>query len=367
MLAVQEYLRSGKTLDHLVSDFAIRVTEHPGDEPLVILNYHQIDSKPKAHPIVRECRGLVLERDSWNLVARSFPRFFNWGEFPEEQAKFNFRGSAITAKEDGSLVLFYCYDSKWRCNTRGSFGNEYIHDTDKTWQQYIMESLGVRDLSELALDKNLTYVCEFCSPLTKVVRKYDVPRMYCITTFEGEHELPDCETRALIPHAFFTEVYAYWFGGMEEIVQWLNDVGREDPAFEGVVVRSARDNVRWKIKSPTYLALHRMADRAHLFSANNLLPFALTGETSELLRYYPEVEKRLTEICDQVTAHWNKLSALWVDTLYIKDQKEFALAVVGKTPFSGLLFEARKRGIDYLPAFAALWQASGDQILKHLK
>lgn len=77
-LEVQKYLRSGKTLEQLTSELGIKVTHHSSD-PLVILNYCQIDS-PKFHPITLECRGLVLEKQSWNIVARSFKRFFNFGE-----------------------------------------------------------------------------------------------------------------------------------------------------------------------------------------------------------------------------------------------------------------------------------------------
>mgnify|MGYP001296035369 CR=1 FL=1 len=81
MLEVQKYLKN-KTLDDLNIEFGIKIKEH--DElPLVILNYSMIDHGTignKTHPIVCECRGLVLEVGSWNIVARSFYRFFNFGE-----------------------------------------------------------------------------------------------------------------------------------------------------------------------------------------------------------------------------------------------------------------------------------------------
>lgn len=85
MLKVQEYLSDyAKTLgpqgalNKLNEELAIRVATHEW-LPLVILNYDQLDS-PKTHPIVRECRGLVLEMETWKVVARAFERFFNLGE-----------------------------------------------------------------------------------------------------------------------------------------------------------------------------------------------------------------------------------------------------------------------------------------------
>jgi hypothetical protein len=45
------------------------------------LNYDQIESA-KAHPVVMECRGLILSYPHGEVVARSFDRFFNYGEVP---------------------------------------------------------------------------------------------------------------------------------------------------------------------------------------------------------------------------------------------------------------------------------------------
>ena len=61
------------------------------------------------HPVVRECRGLVLHAQTHDLVARSFPRFFNWGEMAEEMKGFDFSDFTVHTKEDGSLVLLYFF------------------------------------------------------------------------------------------------------------------------------------------------------------------------------------------------------------------------------------------------------------------
>lgn len=76
LMEVQKYLRSGKTLKDLKSELGIIFSEY---ENLVILNYSQIDS-PKFHPITMECRGLILEKDTWDIVSFPFRRFFNENE-----------------------------------------------------------------------------------------------------------------------------------------------------------------------------------------------------------------------------------------------------------------------------------------------
>src|SRR3989344_2446115 len=136
MLNVQTYLRTpGNTLETLHNELGVEFAEHPTD-PLVILNYSQIDS-PKTNSIVMECRGLVLEKETWNIVAKAFNRFFNWGEVTEMMADFDWNNFTANTKEDGSLILFYYYGDHWRINTRGSFGEATINNTNITWKEHV--------------------------------------------------------------------------------------------------------------------------------------------------------------------------------------------------------------------------------------
>src|SRR5579883_1600631 len=103
MLHVQTWLRAGKSHQQLTDELGIHVICHP-ELPLVILDYDQIDS-PRSHPVVRECRGIVLHAETHDLIGRSFPRFFNWGEMQDDAKKFDFASFSAHTKEDGSLIL----------------------------------------------------------------------------------------------------------------------------------------------------------------------------------------------------------------------------------------------------------------------
>jgi len=96
-LQVQTYLRSGKTLVDLKTELGIESREW---EDLVILNYNQIES-PKTHPIVQECRQLILRKNTWDIVFMSFQRFFNYGENLEETKDFDFANAVALSKIDG--------------------------------------------------------------------------------------------------------------------------------------------------------------------------------------------------------------------------------------------------------------------------
>ena len=108
MLNVQKFLRestSENPLSELESQLAIKVNDYP-EQGIAILNYHMLDS-PKTHPITIECRSLILDRITFDVVSRKFDRFFNLGENPEFYSDFNFENCHIMSKEDGSLIGVY--------------------------------------------------------------------------------------------------------------------------------------------------------------------------------------------------------------------------------------------------------------------
>ena len=156
MLQVQEYLQT-KSHDALSDELGIKVNRHD-TLPLVILNYDQIES-PKTNPIVRECRGLVLHADTHELVARSFSRFFNWGEVVEEMPEFDFSDFIIQSKEDGSLILIYFFDGEWRVNTRGSFAQDHMQFQDFTWTHGILKALHIDHMNELDRFLDQMHLC----------------------------------------------------------------------------------------------------------------------------------------------------------------------------------------------------------------
>ena len=340
MLKIQEYLRSGKTLENLNEEFGIVSCRHD-TEPLVILNYDMIDS-PKTHPLVRECRALTLEDKSWNLVAKSFHRFFNWGEFTEEMSLFNFNKFHTLSKEDGSLVVIYNYNGKWFGNTRGSFGHGQIQFSELTWNQAFCKALNIDSLQDLKLDPKFSYVCEFVSPWNKVVRRYPTPKMYLLSIFEGIQELTKDEIDSFKLDNYFVRPERYDFTSIEQIQTFLQEMSSKDATFEGVVIGDG--DYRFKIKNPTYLSLHKMRGEGdNLFNPKYLIPFILEGNGDELLTYFPEVKEQFEQTKAKIENSYAQLVELWKQTWQIELQKDFALSIVKKTPFTAILFNLRKK------------------------
>lgn len=313
MLNVQEYLRSNRDLSNLCDEFGIKAREHE-EFPLVILNYNQIES-PKTHPIVRECRGLVLEKGTWNIVAKSFDRFFNLGEDLENSKKFDWGCFDVTEKMDGSLIIVFYYGGKWHINTRGTFGyTDNVNFTGKTWDEYIRPLL--KDKFDL-MSKNYTYVFEFVSIFNKIVRVYAEMDVYLIGAFVKDDsdvfvELVGDKLKEHVLCVGLKQVKSLNLKSLNQVQEYLEWLEENDPTNEGVVVRD-RNGMRLKIKSKTYLSLHRMYNNDGP-SPKNLLSFVLSGEKDELLSYFPEYAEEYEKVESVVEEAKNKLIDVWEKT-----------------------------------------------------
>lgn len=332
MLEVQKYLRDGGTLESLESEFGITHHLHP-TLPLVGLKYHQINSKHvKAHPIVRECRGTVLELDTWDLVARGFYRFFNYGE----DDNFDWSNFECQEKLDGTCCIVFHYNDNWHVKTPGGWGSGQTGLIEKTtFDQLFRETLGGRINH---LNPELTYIFELCSLNNKVVRTYEEPCIYLLTMFSRETEL-SCEKVDI--HAFWSGIkrpQIYNFTSSKDLITFLENNSRDDPTFEGFVVRD-RNNNRLKVKSKTYLMLHRAASTS--LNRRDIIETCLKNEQDEFLTYFPEYKATFDSVVKLIEAIEVEATSLYNRTKDITNQREFAEAI---STFSGnaLLFQKRK-------------------------
>jgi hypothetical protein len=339
------FLLSGGTLEQLTERLGIKVVLSD-DGKRAILNYSQIDSS-KRHPIVRECRGLTLEVGTWKVVARGFPRFFNWGEIPEEDEKFDWVDPVVQEKADGSLMLVYKYDGKLRVNTRGSFAQgEPCQGLGKSWEELFWDtSVNPHALDEMTTE-GMTWVFEFCSPYNKVVRRYDKPTAYLLSCFiNDDRELGPMFCDDAATHMGVERPRRYKARTKADLDNLL--ALETDPTFEGFVVRD-RNERRVKVKSAKYVALHHMKGEGdNLFAPKNLVPFILgtPEEKGELLTYFPEVKETYERLEIEVKMLKEQMLHLWESAKGEPTQKEFAIKVKGH-PSASFLFDARKRGVE---------------------
>ncbi len=348
-----------------VERLGINVYRHP-DLPLVGFKYSQIES-PKTDEVVRWARGTVLEDVTWNLIAQPFVRFFNWGEHQEEMTRFNWNGCSCTSKEDGSLIICYWYRGEWHVNTSGSFGLGKVQRIgEQSWRDLFWETFatnGGKKRNLVSVDDGLTrpttYIFELCTPINKVVRTYAKPTLFLLGVFSGDEEIDPYEVCAVSDLIGIKRPHRFDFRSADHAQDYLREQAMTDPTFEGIVARDVR-GTRFKIKSDSYVALHRLKDNNNIARTDRLIEIALASEQDEVLTYFPELADEFGKVKARLDAEYAGLCEVWERYKSAPDQKSFAMAVKAHQ-YSGLLFQARKAP----PAtLEALWRSSGDAIIK---
>jgi len=357
MLEVQRYL-SENPLERLTEEYGIVATRHE-TEPLVILNYCQIDShKFKTHPIVRECRGLTLQLNTWRIVARSFNRFYNIGEHPEEQSKFNWQDFVCQEKLDGSLLILYYYDDKFWLNTRGSFGQGNINQSGHTWQTLFAPLILANGESRIPV--RCTCVFEGMSLYNQVVRRYAQPQVSLLTVFNNNgEELSHNHVDIIADVNGWSRPAVHKFTSQEEVTTWLE--AHEDPTFEGFVVRD-NTNIRIKIKKSSYLALHRTVNNQNVWMPKNLIPLILSNEIDEVLVYFPDMKPQVDAARAKLDAAYLEAKAAFDEATPLTSQKDKAILIQKRTKLTSPCFTAWKNK----ESFDAVWVRSADMLVKHL-
>lgn len=352
-LNIQKFLRENSPKANafalLESEYGISAKQSDRYPELYQFNYDQIDSyKVKESPIVRECRGLILSEDlRWEVIAYPFNRFFNYGESEAEMNVFDWSNFDTYEKLDGSLIILYYYAGQWQIATRnsihasGNVGNEPF-----TFEELVHRVVS-KDFFENLMPLN-TYMFELTSKYNRVVTNQ----------IDNEGKLTLIGIRDNILYQEFDlkkeEKYILELGiNVVERFEYTSDKEILDAAEnlnpneqEGFILVDKNFN-RMKIKSSKYVQLHHLR---FAMTPERMVELILSGETPEILVYFPDLQKVFLEYEEKLKVLESKLEYDWnsipvmLRTYQKEDKKEFAL-YVKNFMFSSCMFSLYDRRV----------------------
>jgi len=353
MLQVQKYLRSGKTVANLKEEFGINCNKRDG---LILLKYDQIDSsKFKTHPIVCECRGLILEEATLEIVSMPFYRFFNYGE---EGTKDFFETDVdkifIEEKRDGSLISLFNFNDRWMIATSGTIeGTGQVGFCNMTFRQLFDITVKQYDNFYEKLNEDYTYVFELTAPENKVVTTYHKRDLTLLTIRRNFYdsnnkvkpiEIYNNEMLENIAQELDVNYPKYHkFTTVNELLGTVNTLKNLEEGFVCVKYVSV-DGVdvncwqRVKVKSPDYLAAAHIRESS-ASSLWRVLKLVVSGDEQEFLIYFPEFTKTINNIKDVYEKYYTSINVdiEKAQTMKHLDRKSFA-AFAKTTVNLGLMF-----------------------------
>lgn len=366
MLNIQDELKSGKSLEEVCTPIGVDFKEKDGK---VLFNYDMVESyKYKTNPIVQECRGLILYKDSWYVAAYPFKRFFNYGETEAAKLPEDFHDCCVLEKLDGSMLTLRwdTVTEKWEVSTRGMiYAEGQVNDlTNMTFSDLFWEGANHTKipyiLEQRLVNKNLTYVFELTSIHNRIVTRYLDTTVTLLTVRDNitHREYSRIEVNRVANDLGCPVVKSVKLTNWEQLLKM--DV---DPLFEGyVVVRENKSGShdRVKVKNPSYLAISRLTS-SH--SERAFMELVQRGDQDEFLTYYPEYTENINKLINGITEITNRAKKHieeYKKTLYpfpelsgrdlngeyieyskeqIKDLRRKFAAFANKCPFPTIMFQ----------------------------
>ena len=321
---------------------------------LVMFKYSQFDSD-FMNPLVRECRGIILDEDTFDVVSYAFDKFGNYGEpyCPE----IDWKTAHVGEKLDGSLCKFVKFpDGNLLVSTNGSIDafkaglQDQIGCPYSTFGELVVEAVRLeaerRNMSasdgKLAwladmLEPGYTYMFELTSPYNKIV----VPQTETRLNFLG------CRNNETFEEIYFTDhplagVFrtpkVFPLGSLEECISAAKELTLD---HEGYVVCDATFN-RVKVKSPLYVSAHYMRSDDGSLSHRRAAELIKENQTDEFLTYFPEFKSDFDKMRAALDAYAAGIDSAFaaLTALGIQTRKEQAAWIMSNAKeMSGCLFK----------------------------
>ncbi len=347
-LKIVAYLKANG-LDKAIEAFNLKTRMYDGK---ILLKYDQL-SPPSlmALPEVQECRGLILEKDTWKVMCMTFGKFFNSEE--GNAVKVDWSTARVLEKLDGSLIQVYFDWVKgiWFASTSGTgegegeVNNKLGTTFNELFWKTVKDKYG---LDTNRLSTKFCYAFELTTPYNIVVKPHGESSATLLT-------IRNLETLEEVSYENLLKMGSMI--GLPVVKSYdlnANDVGALLRTFkdmiwhdEGYVVVDAKFN-RIKIKNPAYVAVHHLKGKT---AEHNILTIVKSNEIEEFGSTFPERKEELYKLKENYDALVVKLNLVWEElklrkpkNIMPQEKKKFAEAVFEVTAkhdlkkFTGLYF-----------------------------
>jgi hypothetical protein len=311
---------------------------------LRLFKYNQIESDMR-NPLVKECRGIVIDVETFEVVAYPFDKFFNFND--ERADEIDWNSAVIQEKVDGSIMKLYYYKDKWMVGTNGTidaFKTPVGAWDDLTFGKLFMQAAEAAELIFDDLDKRNTYIFELVSPYNRVVVPYREIDLYHI----GTRNIDTYEELSVDIDIQKPKVYK--FQTFDEMVEVAQALPFDE---EGYVVVDKYYN-RVKVKSMAYLQVHHLHNNGRV-DPKRVLNLIASGEDKEFLNYYPEYNEIFEELREEYALHVQAIERIKKLTVLYKaaaeTKKDFAMMVLKHEKIAQPYFFSAYNGEEALEAF----------------
>ena len=359
MLSIINYIKENG-LERALIDFKLKSRIY---DKKILIKYDQIASS-MGESEVQDCRGLVLEKDTWKVMCLSFRKFFNNSE--GHAAPIDWETAHVLEKLDGSMIQVYWDWNKetWFAATTGTAeGEGEVNNKDgTTFNKLFWDTVNNKyTFNDCLLDKDHVYVFELTTPYNIVVKPHgtSTATLLAVRNRKTLKEISYVDLKMVSESIGIPLVKAYDLnaGNAGVLIKTFESMVWHD---EGYVVVDANFN-RVKIKNPAYVAVHHLKSKT---SEHAIMDVVKTNEIDEFIATFPDRKEEIEGLHTNYNKLTKRLEEAWGVVKLSKpknimpaEKKKFAMAVfdyIDKNDlkdYSGMFFGMNDGKIESVQAY----------------
>lgn len=315
-----------------IDDGLITEREHP-TEPYLIYNYTPECQFGKSwDEITKQCRGLILHKDTKEVIARPLPKFFNYEEHVGKGEEMPNEIPKVYSKFDGSLgILYWTTQGEPMIATRGSFASDQAR-----WATEFINHPDIRSWVD-RLDRSYTHLFEIIYPENRIVVSYGWSGLVHLTSIHIE------TGKSIAPDSDFPLASAIEFTSFEELKS------RNLKNEEGYILHFEQSDMRVKIKFEDYVALHKIITGLSVKGIWEMLEQGM--EKSQIITSVPDemfawVDEVVTGLQNSFDCEKDVAEVIFKNAKMFNNRKDQAIAITKFPKHSSIVF-AMLDGKDY--------------------
>jgi RNA ligase len=269
----------------------------------IVIDYAYVDNDSFDDPIRLECRGLIFDKATGNILRRPLEKFFNYGEKGTYETLDWSEDHIVMDKRDGSMIAPFILNGQVVLGTRAGV-------TEHSKKAEVLIDHRTRNEIKLCIQWGFTPIFEWTAPENRIVLSYEKSELrllamrYMIT---GEYiPVEDLKNWSMIfdiPLVDFIQTKLD-----KDSVFSYRETATET---EGYVVFFPKSRLHIKIKTDEYSKMHRAV--SFLERETMILPIVLDNLHDDILPALSEDnQKKLIDYAKRVNSEVNIL----VDSLY---------------------------------------------------
>ena len=352
-LAIVKYIKE-HGLAKAINDFSLKTRIY---QDKILLKYDQLES-PFGNREVEECRGIVLEKDTWKVMCLGLTKFYNSAE--GHAAKIDWSTARIQTKLDGTCINLY-YDWHKECwfaattgtaEGEGEVNNRYDTSFNDLFWETVKNNydevkfMGMLDYFKSELPVTLTF--ELTTPYNIVVTPHSessitlLSARYMNTLDEVDVDmLMEFSNQLGVP---YVEEHDLNRGNFGHLIKTFENMPFDN---EGYVVVDGNFN-RVKVKNPAYVSAHYLKGRSE---SHHILDIVKSNEIDEFIATFAERKEEILMLDENykvllttLVEGWEALAEHKPKNISPSERKKFATKVfslvddMGLSSMTGLYF-----------------------------